>query len=222
MPSPSPMTRWALTPPFHPHRLETGSLFSVALSRGSPRVGVTHHPALWSPDFPRQLTAAAITLKTLYVGGPPLAGPPPTDRPRAFAKGDPIGPIDGLSLSRAPATLILSIRSNCQSCVDSIEFYRRLLHSCANTIAARQLDIVYVTSERAETFTAFVERTRIAGPTTFTGVPSSDKFRVIAMPALILTDRSALVREGWIGRLSTAQEHAVIDTVCLSAKQARR
>jgi hypothetical protein len=28
-------------------------LLSVALSRGSPRVGVTHHPALWSPDFPR-------------------------------------------------------------------------------------------------------------------------------------------------------------------------
>ena len=31
-----------------------GGLFSVALSRGSPRVGVTHHPALWSPDFPQQ------------------------------------------------------------------------------------------------------------------------------------------------------------------------
>ena len=31
------------------------------LSRGSPRVGVTHHPALWSPDFPRQLKTAAIT-----------------------------------------------------------------------------------------------------------------------------------------------------------------
>ena len=30
-----------------------GGLFSVALSRGSPRVGVTHHPALWSPDFPQ-------------------------------------------------------------------------------------------------------------------------------------------------------------------------
>ena len=30
-----------------------GGLFSVALSRGSPRVGVTHHPALWSPDLPR-------------------------------------------------------------------------------------------------------------------------------------------------------------------------
>src|SRR6185295_4494102 len=34
--------------------LRTGGLFSVALSRGSPRVGVTHHPALWSPDFPRR------------------------------------------------------------------------------------------------------------------------------------------------------------------------
>jgi hypothetical protein len=32
----------------------TGGLLSVALSRGSPRVGVTHHPALWSPDFPRR------------------------------------------------------------------------------------------------------------------------------------------------------------------------
>ena len=32
----------------------TGGLFSVALSRGSPRVGVTHHLALWSPDFPRR------------------------------------------------------------------------------------------------------------------------------------------------------------------------
>ena len=34
-------------------RPRTGGLFSVALSRGSPRVGVTHHPALWSPDVPR-------------------------------------------------------------------------------------------------------------------------------------------------------------------------
>ncbi len=31
-----------------------GGLFSVALSRGSPRVGVTHHPAVWSPDVPRR------------------------------------------------------------------------------------------------------------------------------------------------------------------------
>jgi len=30
----------------------------VALSRGLPRVGVTHHRALWSPDFPRRLHAA--------------------------------------------------------------------------------------------------------------------------------------------------------------------
>jgi hypothetical protein len=31
-----------------------GGLFSVALSRGSPRVGVTDHPALRSPDLPRR------------------------------------------------------------------------------------------------------------------------------------------------------------------------
>src|SRR6478672_5571728 len=31
-----------------------GGLFSVALSRESPRVAVDNHPALWSPDFPRR------------------------------------------------------------------------------------------------------------------------------------------------------------------------
>lgn len=31
-----------------------GGLLSVALSRGLPQVGVTHHPALWSPDVPRR------------------------------------------------------------------------------------------------------------------------------------------------------------------------
>jgi integrase-like protein len=34
-----------------------GGLFSVALSRGSPRVGVTDHLALWSPDLPHRVTA---------------------------------------------------------------------------------------------------------------------------------------------------------------------
>src|SRR5690606_6843302 len=52
---------WSLTPPFHPYphlarswHEAAGGLLSVALSRGSPRVGVTHHLALWSPDFPRR------------------------------------------------------------------------------------------------------------------------------------------------------------------------
>src|SRR5215471_21845750 len=30
-----------------------GCVFSVALSFGSPRLGVAQRPALWSPDFPR-------------------------------------------------------------------------------------------------------------------------------------------------------------------------
>ena len=37
-----------------PVRHAAGGLFSVALACGLPRVGVTHHPALRSPDFPRR------------------------------------------------------------------------------------------------------------------------------------------------------------------------
>ena len=43
--------------------IATGGLFSVALSRGSPRVGITHHLAVWRPDFPRH-SHAAITRST--------------------------------------------------------------------------------------------------------------------------------------------------------------
>src|SRR3712207_6997533 len=55
----SPGVRWSLTPPFHPYQPHctsstAGGLFSVALSRGSPRVAVSDHPALWSPDVPRR------------------------------------------------------------------------------------------------------------------------------------------------------------------------
>src|SRR4029077_16065651 len=54
----SPGRRWALTPPFHrcPGRVR-GCVFSVALSFGSPRLGVTQRPALRSPDFPRTACA---------------------------------------------------------------------------------------------------------------------------------------------------------------------
>ncbi|CAD5942884.1 protein of unknown function [Streptomyces sp. KY75] len=38
-----------------------GGLFSVALSRGSPRVAVSHHPALWSPDVPREESRRILT-----------------------------------------------------------------------------------------------------------------------------------------------------------------
>ena len=55
---------WSLTPPFHPYPgpvdlMGRGGLFSVALSRGSPRVAVSNHPALRSPDFPRRARCRA-------------------------------------------------------------------------------------------------------------------------------------------------------------------
>ena len=49
-----PVRRWSLTPPFHPYRPDQdGGSFSVALSVGLPRLGITQHRALWSSDFPQ-------------------------------------------------------------------------------------------------------------------------------------------------------------------------
>src|SRR5207245_5316009 len=45
-----------------PETIADGGVISVALSFGSPRLGVTQRPALWSPDFPPTLfTSPAVT-----------------------------------------------------------------------------------------------------------------------------------------------------------------
>ncbi len=44
-----------------PKSPRVGGLLSVALSIGSPRLGVTQRHALWSPDFPQLLPAATVS-----------------------------------------------------------------------------------------------------------------------------------------------------------------
>ncbi len=57
--------RWSLTPPFHPYQPKPIVRLAVVFCgpvRGSPRPGVTRHPAMWSADFPqspRERTAIA-------------------------------------------------------------------------------------------------------------------------------------------------------------------
>jgi hypothetical protein len=86
--------RWcALTAPFHPYLCGAlsgaaiGGLFSVALSCGSPRLGVAQHPALWSPDVPRPGH---------------LSGPDAAIRPTLYAGfcTEPCGPVMAIPLGR--------------------------------------------------------------------------------------------------------------------------
>ena len=103
---PSHLERWwSLTPPFHPYlpRPEPGGgLFSVALSRGSPRVGVTDHPALRSPDLPRHTHRAARPPGRLArhpKGIPPAALLGPTASPKYTG---PTGAPAGIISANAP------------------------------------------------------------------------------------------------------------------------
>jgi len=53
-PSPDSLVRsYRTVSPLPVPRRAIGGLFSVALSCGSPRLAVSEHPALWSPDLPR-------------------------------------------------------------------------------------------------------------------------------------------------------------------------
>ena len=49
---PGPVSSYLAVSPLPPTQSAGGGLLSVALSSSSPRLGVTQHPALRSPDFP--------------------------------------------------------------------------------------------------------------------------------------------------------------------------
>ncbi|MGY2898992.1 hypothetical protein ACVKXF_001625 [Curtobacterium sp. PvP017] len=58
-----------------------GGLLSVALSRGLLRVGVTHRPALWSPDVPRHSRGSDATVSPTHSQSE-STGPAPAPEPR--------------------------------------------------------------------------------------------------------------------------------------------
>ena len=59
MSPPGPVSSYLTVSPLPPNANAGGGLLSVALSSSSPRLGVTQHPALWSPDFPPAAPSAA-------------------------------------------------------------------------------------------------------------------------------------------------------------------
>ena len=73
-----------------------GGLFSVALSRGSPRVGVTDHPALWSPDLPHRVSPR----RGRPAGSPAAASSIGANQPFPAGKGGPCHSWCALSRAR--------------------------------------------------------------------------------------------------------------------------
>ena len=49
-----PLSRWSLTPPFHPYHCKQRRFISVALSLKSPSPVISRHPVLRYSDFPRR------------------------------------------------------------------------------------------------------------------------------------------------------------------------
>ncbi len=90
-----PAARCALTAPFHPYLQSTrGGIFSVPLSVGSPRPGITRRTALWSSDFP------------------PLEG---TSHERGCPPRRSSGPLRRLPSRRSPVKCCTA-RASCRDC----------------------------------------------------------------------------------------------------------
>ncbi len=67
-------------------RSAIGGLLSVALSCGSPRLGVAQHRALWSPDVPRNRSRRSAATRPTRCRPQPTT-PDPAVRPRSLGEG---------------------------------------------------------------------------------------------------------------------------------------
>src|SRR3954451_25069536 len=91
-----------------PHTRVRGGLFSVALSRGSPRVAVSNHPALRSPDFPRRLLGVVAVARPARPPDHPTAMASTSLRMADAALGVTVGP----STARLDISAAVSGRSS--------------------------------------------------------------------------------------------------------------
>jgi len=139
---------------------------------------------------------------------------PAGKEPRPFMRGDPIGPVPGLTLAGRDRTLIVAIRGDCVACRWDLPFYRDLLRTCRQDLASGRVGIVLVTSQSRTEAESWLKAESLDFPVIIPDVLPSPRFRVLAMPALILTDHSGIVLDGWVGERGPSDESMIMETLC--------
>src|SRR5260364_10969 len=106
VPTALPQSRCALTAPLHPCLSRSkypaiGGLLSVALFRALPRMAVSHHPVLWSPDFPLRPALSNISVDQ-HAGKQRLSDPLCTTECNWFKKRSHASGIGAVNSSGVP------------------------------------------------------------------------------------------------------------------------
>jgi hypothetical protein len=136
---------------------------------------------------------------------------PSTPAKSVAAEGPRITPgiklsLPGLDWNKGDQTLLMVLSVNCHYCTESTPFYQRLVQQKAEREDIRLVAILPQSTGEAQKYLndhgVSVDEVRQAVP----GAAYAN-----ATPTLILVDRTGLVVESWVGKLSTQKEAEVLD-----------
>ena len=119
--------------------------------------------------------------------------------------GDRAETLPGVSYQDASATLVLHVRSTCQYCTESMEFYRRARQAIKRSERAR---LVVVSAEPREILQRYLDEHGVE-PDLIISAPENPK----PTPTLVLVDGQGVVRDSWLGLQKPDGEQRLFDQV---------
>jgi hypothetical protein len=150
---------------------------------------------------------AAVILATLAVRQQ-FAGGDATGRPPGYAKGEAAPALQGLDFSTQERTVVLFATTRCRYCAESMPFYQRLGEKVAARRGAR---FVVVSPEPTAALAAYLQGRQVS-PSAVLSVEARS-VRVRGTPTLLVVDRRGQIDEAWEGKLTPAQEEAVLSSL---------
>ena len=154
------------------------------------------------------ITVVAGVLIWKIVSSPqPTAGSPSTSRV-GYQVGQIIDSAGDIDFSRAPATLLMFLRSSCKYCTESMPFYRQL---AAEPSRAR---LIVAGSETPDKLSEYLREHNLVVDELKKVTPVD--WKVTGTPTLLLVGADRKVRGVWMGRLDEPRQAAVVAAIRLN------
>jgi hypothetical protein len=131
----------------------------------------------------------------------------PVEASPRYARGDSLQPAVNIDAGHARRALVLYLNSSCRYCTESMDFYKRIREWREHNAEAATIVVLGQESE-----SRLLDYTLAHGfkPDRVISVRGTS-FKLSGTPSLLLVSRTGIVEEAWYGRLSPAQEQAVLE-----------
>lgn len=123
----------------------------------------------------------------------------------AYEVGSVLPQLQDIDYTAAERTAVLVLRSTCPVCTDSMNFYRALATRASDDGRVR---IAAVSREDVDSLRSYLSEHNVKVDAYAT--TTSDVLQTFATPIVFVVDRTGVIYNVWVGRLTASQEQEVV------------